>query len=92
MLLNRNHSKNPASAVIFTLNGCIHIFLDTLTGYILWSAPFGAPYQPFSLEPYSPWRPAILEVFVFLWAFYLWKKSFIVDLLSKADQRIDFKG
>ena len=73
MLFKRNQSKNPALALIFTLNGFLHLTLDTLTGYVYWSAPFGGKGTPFSLEPYSPLRPAILEIIVFLWAFYLLK-------------------
>ena len=45
--LDHRRSQSAVSAVIFTLNGFIHIILDTITGHILWLAPFMD--KPFAL-------------------------------------------
>jgi len=76
--LNKKHHQAPVLAVIFTFNGFVHLFLDTLVGHIYWMDK----NKPFSLSGYVPWDAGFLELFVFLWAIYLWKKNTIVNLLS----------
>lgn len=74
----------PALAVIFTLNGFIHMFLDYIGSNIHWLAPF--INQPFSLftvaAVYEPWwlnfilhRSFGLELAIVLWAFWLWRRE-----------------
>jgi inner membrane protein len=69
-------------AVIFSLNGLIHLFLDTIVGDIWWFAPFidksfalfivPALYKPWWLNFLFHWSFA-LELAVVSWAAYLWK-------------------
>jgi inner membrane protein len=77
--------KNNASlAIIFSLNGLIHMFLDTIVGGIWWFAPFidkpfrffNAPalHKPWWLNFMLHWSFA-LELAIVAWAFYLWRSS-----------------
>jgi hypothetical protein len=77
--LHHHRSQNPASAFIFTFNGFIHTVLDTVTGDILWLAPFLS--KPFSLvakrseiPDFTDWTFGI-ELFLLLWALSLLAKS-----------------
>ncbi|HLF98050.1 MAG TPA: metal-dependent hydrolase [Methylococcaceae bacterium] len=74
----------PALAVIFTLNGFIHMFLDYIAGNIHWLAPF--VNEPFSLfevaATHQPWwlnfilhRTFGLEIAIVLWAAWLWRRE-----------------
>ena len=57
----------PALAVVFTLNGFVHLMLDTIVGDIWWLAPFvDQPYSLFTVPArYHPW----LFSFIFHWSF-----------------------
>jgi LexA-binding, inner membrane-associated putative hydrolase len=76
--------KNAALAIIFSLGGFIHLFLDTTVGGIQWFAPF--VNKPFSLATvpaiYKPWWLNFLlhwsfgiEIMVVCWAIYLWRTN-----------------
>ena len=80
MQLDRCRSQKPVLAVIFTLNGFIHMILDTCTGNVFWLAPFVTPNLGFSFKPYIPISQGFLEYFIFLWAMYLLKREFIPSL------------
>jgi hypothetical protein len=80
MQIDRCRRQMPVLAVIFTLNGFIHMILDTLVGSLHWLAPFGTPDQLFSLQPYNPVSKGFLEYFIFLFALYLLKREFIPSL------------
>ncbi len=76
--------KNAALAVIFSLGGFIHIFLDTIVGDIWWFAPFIDKPFAFATVPaiYKPWWLNFLlhwsfglEIILVCWAVYLWIKS-----------------
>lgn len=58
-----------ALAVIFALNGFIHMLLDSIVGKILWFAPYSdTPYALFTVAArYKPWWLN----FVFHWTFAL---------------------
>lgn len=73
-----------ALAIIFTLNGFLHMFLDYIAGNIRWLAPF--VNEPFSLfevaAVYQPWwlnfilHPTFgLEVAILLGALWLWRRD-----------------
>lgn len=76
--------KRAALAVIFSLNGFIHLFLDTIVGNIWWFAPFvdkpfafftvPAHYEPWWLNFLLHWSFA-LELAIVAWAAYLWRRS-----------------
>ena len=82
LTLANNHSQNAALAFIFTINGFIHMILDSINGDFLlfWLAPFS--FITFYIDPYIPWNDAVLEFFTILWAVYLWKKNYINQVLS----------
>jgi hypothetical protein len=72
--------RTAAFAIIFSLSGFIHLFLDTLVGDIWWFAPF--LNKPFALATvpalYHPWWLNFLlhwsfgvEILVICWAIYL---------------------
>jgi hypothetical protein len=77
---NHNRSLNPVSAVIFTLNGFIHMALDTVTGHIFWLAPFiNKPFsliQNTSVTPnyFTHWTFA-LELLLIILAICVWNQS-----------------
>lgn len=73
-----------ALAVIFSVNGLLHMVLDTVAGDIWWLAPFVD--QPFSLFAvpgrYSPWWvnnmlhwTFAFELAIVAWAVHLWRRS-----------------
>lgn len=75
--------RGPAALwCIFSLNGFIHMFLDSVVGDIWWFAPFvdrsyalatvAAVYKPWWLNFLLHWS-MLLEVAVVLWALYLWR-------------------
>ena len=77
--------KQRASlAIIFALNGLIHMCLDTIVGGIWWLAPFvdesyrffnpPALHKPWWLNFMFHWSFA-LELAIILWAFYLWRQA-----------------
>jgi inner membrane protein len=76
--------KNSAAcAAIFSLNGFVHMILDSIVGDIWWFAPWGsAPFAFFSVPAlYKPWWLNFLlhwsfaiEIAVTVWAIYLWRK------------------
>jgi inner membrane protein len=83
-LLVAPHGRHTVSALVFSLGGFIHTFLDTLVGNIFWLAPFD--YSPYSfitfLAYHAPWVllyfpvwPMVLELLVILPALYLWNQS-----------------
>jgi inner membrane protein len=71
-------------ATIFSLNGLIHMLLDSIVGDVWWFAPFvdkpfafftvPALYQPWWLNFILHWSFA-LELAVVLWAVFLWHRS-----------------
>lgn len=67
--LARRNSSGAALALIFSLNGFVHLLLDTIVGDIWWLAPFVD--QPFSLFTvpalYQPWWLS----FILHWTFAL---------------------
>lgn len=72
--------NNAILGIIFSLNGFIHMLLDTIVGDIWWLAPFIdkpiaiftviARYKPWWLNFLLHWSFA-LELAVFVWAIYL---------------------
>ena len=71
-------------ATIFSLNGFIHMLLDSIVGDIWWFAPFvdkpfafftvPALYQPWWLNFVLHWSFAV-ELAVVVWAVFLWRRS-----------------
>jgi len=78
--LDKYRNQSPSFAIIFTLGGFIHMILDTIANPILWLIPI--EYKPISLLGYIPseirgvphWE-LFSELFVILWAFYLWSQK-----------------
>jgi inner membrane protein len=73
-----------ALAVIFSLNGLLHMVLDTVVGDIWWFAPFvDKPYAFFTVPAvYKPWWlnfilhwSFALELAFVLVAIYVWRRS-----------------
>lgn len=73
-----------AGAFIFSLNGFIHLILDSVVGEIWWLAPFvDRPFSLFSVQAvYKPWWLNFmfhwtfsLEIAICAWAFYLWRRE-----------------
>jgi hypothetical protein len=72
-----------ALAMIFSINGFIHMFLDSIVGDIWWFAPFidqpfafftvPALYKPWWLNFVFHWSFAV-ELTVVLWAVLLWRR------------------
>lgn len=87
--LDNNRHQSPALAFIFTCNGFLHMILDTIVGTISWLEPFVQVYPPTNLEKYMPWDSRYLELFVFLWALYLWKKPQIKGLFNRLHSSLD---
>lgn len=79
------HAKSRAApAVIFSINGFIHLFLDTIVGDIWWLAPFiDKPFALFTVPAlYTPWWlnfllhwSFVLELAIVAWAVYWWRIS-----------------
>ncbi|MFI3156099.1 MAG: metal-dependent hydrolase [Methylococcaceae bacterium] len=77
--------KNSAIfATIFSLNGFIHMLLDSIVGDIWWFAPFvNKPYAFFTVPAlYHPWWlnfvlhwSFTVELAVVVWAVFLWRRS-----------------
>jgi len=75
--------KNRAAlAFLFSLNGFIHLILDSIVGDIWWFAPFGSrPFAFFTVAArYKPWWlnfifhwSFALEIAIILWAAWLWR-------------------
>jgi len=76
--------KLPLLAVIFTVNGLLHMFLDFIASNIYWLAPF--VNKPFSLitvpRVYEPWwlnfilhRAFGVEIAIVILAIYLWRRD-----------------
>jgi len=76
--------KLPLLAVIFTVNGLLHMFLDFIASNIYWLAPF--VNKPFSLitvpRLYEPWwlnfilhRAFGVEIAIVILAIYLWRRD-----------------
>ena len=87
--LDNYRSQNAAFMLIFAVNGLIHLVLDTIAGEIYWSAGLGGVGRPFGIGQYLPWDECFLELFVFLWAFYLWKKEPINTLVKNMDKYVE---
>jgi hypothetical protein len=76
--------STPALAVLFTLNGLLHMVLDSVVGDIWWLAPLdGKPFS-FAIVPalYQPWWlnfllhwSFLLELGLAAWAFALWRRQ-----------------
>ena len=76
---------NAVYATIFSLNGFIHMFLDTIVGDIWWLAPWvmDKPFAFFTVPAlYKPWWlnfilhwSFALELVILIYAIYLWRKS-----------------
>lgn len=75
--------------VLFSLNGVIHMVMDTLVGDIIWLAPFNESMFSLFIVPakYSAWWfnfllhwSILLEIVVMGSALYLWRKSRNSDL------------
>lgn len=92
--------SSAALAVIFTINGFIHLFLDTIVGDIWWLAPFvDKPFALFAVPAlYTPWWlnfllhwSFALELAIVACAVYLWRispnPSFQGRLRDKTAQR-----
>jgi inner membrane protein len=86
-----SQSKNAALAILFSLGGFVHMFLDSTVGGIQWFAPF--VNKPFALAKvpaiYHPWWLNFLlhwsfgiEIMVVCWAIYLWRTSTSISNLS----------
>lgn len=70
-------------AIIFALNGFLHMLLDSIVGRIWWLAPFSdksftlftvpALYDPWWLSFLLHWSLA-LELAIVMWAVYLWRR------------------
>ena len=78
--IDKTRRNVAASCFIFTLNALVHLILDTVTGHILWLAPFSN--QHFSLitersegaHYFTQWGFA-LELFLIFFALCVWLKS-----------------
>jgi inner membrane protein len=70
-------------AVIFSLNGLIHMVLDSVAGYIHWLAPFeykaygwvtlSSPYQIWWLNFVFHWT-FLIELSLMTWAILVWRR------------------
>ena len=88
LILESNQKQNPTLAVIFTLNGFIHLILDTITGKIFWLTPFISPDKSFTLKPYLLLNQYTLELLVFVAAICLWKKNVILENIARLNKII----
>ncbi|WP_018609325.1 metal-dependent hydrolase [Uliginosibacterium gangwonense] len=74
----------PLLAFMFSLNGLIHMVLDSVFGHIWWLAPWSDySFNMFSVRKFYDhwwlnylfhWGLAV-ELLIVLWAFHLWRKS-----------------
>ena len=80
----RGQESGAVLALIFSLNGFVHMLLDTVVGDIWWFAPFvDKPFALFSVASvYKPWWlnfilhwTILLEIAICLWAFLLWRRK-----------------
>jgi inner membrane protein len=85
LLLDRYRTSQPALAVMFFFGGFLHTILDMFTGHLFLFAPFSFVRQTVSFSEYGFWDPLFLECFIILWAFILWKKQWLLQLLSQMD-------
>jgi hypothetical protein len=80
----RQNRALAALAVIFSLNGLVHMVLDTVAGNIWWLMPF--VNKPFVLVTvparYDPWWLSfifhwtfVFELAIIAWAVYLWRRK-----------------
>jgi hypothetical protein len=86
--------KNAAyGAVMFSLNGFIHLMLDTIVGDIWWLAPFvDRPFSLFAVAAWSsPWWLNFVchwsfgfEVALAIWALALWRYGEPIAAMSAA--------
>ncbi|WP_084600606.1 metal-dependent hydrolase [Aromatoleum toluclasticum] len=83
-LFTASKKNYAACASIFSLNGFVHMILDTIVGDIWWFAPWGSePFAFFTVPAlYKPWWLNFLlhwsfaiEIAVVVWAIYLWRKA-----------------
>ncbi|GAA6132101.1 metal-dependent hydrolase [Halopseudomonas sabulinigri] len=79
--LARNKAR-AALGLVFTLNGCLHMLLDSIVGDVWWLAPWvDQPYVLFTVQAvYTPWWlnfilhwSFALELALLAWAIYLWR-------------------
>lgn len=79
---------HSALAVIFSLNGLIHMLLDSIAGKIQWLAPYSdKPYVLFTVPArYHPWWMNFVlhwtfafELALVAWAAYLWRRSRVAN-------------
>lgn len=88
--------SRAALALIFSMNGFIHMLLDTIVGDIWWFAPFvDKPFAFFTVQAvYKPWWlnfilhwSFALEILVFAWAAALWRSraSSVVQTSCKSN-------
>lgn len=77
------HKAVAALATMFSLNGFIHMFLDSIVGDIRWFAPFSnKAFSLFTVQPhYQPWWlnfvlhwTFALELALVAWALMLWRQ------------------
>lgn len=70
-------------AIIFSINACLHMILDSFVGDIWWFAPFiDKPYVMFTVTArYQPW-----------WLNFIFHWSFFLELLISAWAFIVFRG
>ena len=80
LIAGQRLSTNSVFAFVFTLGGFFHMVLDTVTGSVLWLAPFRNKF--YSFETNHPWQVNYfthwgfgLELCIIVWAIYLWYKS-----------------
>lgn len=81
---DKNKSRGPTLAFIFSFSGLIHLVLDTFTGPVYWLAPLfntsfsfvltGAQYST-ELSYFTSWS-FVLELFIIWWAIYLHFKKY----------------
>ncbi|MBB6342442.1 inner membrane protein [Pseudomonas fluvialis] len=66
--------KLPRLALLFSLNGCCHLVLDTLVGDIWWLAPWNdKPFALFSVPArFSPWWLNFILHWSFAVELFLW--------------------
>jgi hypothetical protein len=73
-----------ALASIFSINGLVHMFLDSIVGNIWWFAPFtDRPFSLFGVSAiYKPWWlnfllhwSFALELVIVAWAVFMWRKE-----------------
>jgi hypothetical protein len=80
----RPRTAFQGAALIFCLNGFVHLLLDSIVGDIRWLAPWREQsFSLFTVTPrYSTWYlnyvfhwSFCLEVAVIVWAYWLWRKE-----------------